>query len=107
MKTFAEFRKDKDAMLMATKFSGMKRKGNNLPYFALLKLFLDQSKTMEDIAKADGISPSRMRELHKAFFAPIIDPEMERGRVAYLSAFRKSANGNPPARLNGTAHALD
>lgn len=107
MKTFAELRKDKDAILMATKFNRMKRKGNNLPYFALLKLFLDQSKSMEDIAKADGISPSRMRELHKAFFAPIIDPEMERGRAAYLSAFRKSAQGNPPARLNGVSHVSD
>jgi|CXWL01.1.fsa_nt_gi hypothetical protein len=107
MKTFAEFRKDKDAALMATTFNRMKRKGNNLPYFALMKLFLDDTKSMEEIARADGVSVNRMRELHRAFFAPIIDPEKERGRVSYLSARRKALEPQQKSYLNGSAHAVE
>lgn len=108
MKTFEEFRKDHDAITMATTFNGMKRKGNNLPYFALLKMFLDETKSMEDIASVDGISVSSMRRLYQAFFAPVIDPEKERARASYLSASRKSGGKHRRLnRLNGSAYVND
>ncbi len=107
MKTFAELRKNKEAGVMARKYNAKKKKGNNLPYFALLKLFLDESKSMNEIAEAEGVGETVMRERYREFFAPVIDPEHERARHQYLAAARKSRTPKKErqlSKLNGSSH---
>lgn len=107
MKTFAELRQDKAAGSMARKYNAKTKGGNNLPYFAMLKLFLDETKSMKEIAEADGVGETVMRERYREYFAPVIDPEHERSRRQYLAAVRKSKTPKTQrqlTRLNGSSH---
>ncbi len=110
MKRFDDYRRDLAACKVAGEYNKTKRAGNQLPFFALLRLFLDDEKTMDDIALADGVSSKVMNRRYNTFFAAVIDPEHERSRAEFLRAKRqalrprKSKERKRPASLNGVDH---
>lgn len=111
MKRFDDYRRDLAACKAAGEYNKTKRAGNQLPYFALLRLFLDDEKTMDDIALSDGVSSSVMNRRYNTFFAAVIDPEHERSRGEYICARRRALRPREQkerkrsARLNGANHA--
>lgn len=110
MKRFDDYRRDPEANKAAGEYNKTKRAGNQLPYFALLRLFLDGEKTMDDIALSDGVSSKVMNRRYNTFFAAVIDPEYERSRAEFLRAQkqalrpRKAKERKRPTRLNGVDH---